>query len=246
MIAFAFALPEESQSLVRALRDPVRSGQARKPDVRGKLGSHEVLIVHTGMGSSRACERVLRLLREHPEIDCLVSAGYAGGLDPRLACGALVLATNHSDPQLLVAAQDLLGDRCQAGGLADSAFPVETCAAKARLARTSGAIAVDMETAIVAQLCQEHEVPLLSLRVISDTACEELPVPFSVCFDPVTERPRPAALLRFLLRNPGRVRGFARFVSSVNRSRRVLTDALIELTGVLSEETATQTQAQAS
>lgn len=231
MIAFVYALPEESRGLVGALADRARIGCSR--DFLGRLGDREVVVLHTGMGVARARERFARLRNEHGKIRCVISAGYAGGLDPSLASGALLLGENYSDPRLLGIARQTLGNRCRVGALATSKAMLETCAAKAEVAKQTGALAVEMETAAIAEICREANLPLLSVRVISDTAGEELAVPFSVCFDSVRERPRTAALLGFLLAHPSRIPGFTRFVLTVSRAQRVLTAALLELAGAV-------------
>ena len=159
----------------------------------------------------------------------VISAGYAAGLDPALPAGALFLAENYCDPCLLAAAQASLKGRAWTGRLATSPAVLETVRQKADFACRTGAIAADMETAAIAALCQERGVPLLSLRVISDTAREELAVPFSVCFDAEHERPRPLALAGFLLRHPSRLRGFIRFATAIGRARMRLAQALVEV-----------------
>ena len=234
-LAFVFALPEESRDFVRSLRDRVRTGPVRRPDIRGMLGSQPVRVFHTGMGAERAGEGMRRLMDGAPEIGCVISAGYAGGLDPGLPVGALLLGANRSDAEPLAAAQAALAGRCRIVPMADSLVTVESVMAKAALARETGAAAVDMETATVARICRERGVPVLSVRVVSDEACTELPVPFSVCFDPVSERPLPGKLIAFLLRRPSRIPAFARFVAGIDRSRRILTGALLEVAAELGQ-----------
>ncbi len=229
MTAITFALPEESRDFAHALRHSGVAGNDSCRALLGNLGSHEVLLFHTGMGEARTRERMARLLEEHP-VKRVISAGYAGGLDPGLSAGALFFARNYSTPQLLAQAEAILkGAAVHTGVLATTMAVLETPEDKARLARETGADGVDMETAAIDALCRERGVPMLSLRVISDTAREELAVPFSVCFDAATERPRPAALIGFLLRNPSRVRGFFHFALRMSRVRGVLTAALIRL-----------------
>ena len=229
MIAFVFALPEESRGLARAVEHPVRTGEPRKPDIRGKLAGREVVVIHTGMGLERARERMSRLWCKYPEIQCVIGAGYAGGLDPGLPSGGVVLGENYSTPEMLGWAVCVLEGRCRAGVISTSPVVLETCAEKAAHARATGAIAAEMETSAVVEACRAQGVPFLAVRVISDTACEELAVPFSVCFDAVLERPRTIALLGFLARNPKRVPAFARFVRDIGRAQRVLTGTLIAL-----------------
>jgi len=229
MIAIVFALPQESGGLVASLRKSIRTGPAALPVISGWLGSQEVVVCHIGMGSESACAGLQRFWQTQGRrpIDCVIGAGFAGGLDPSLSAGALLLAENF--PELLAAASAILGDRARVGLLASVSEVAETPESKARLARETGAAAVDMETATVAAFFREKEVPFLSFRVISDAASDPLPVPGSVWFDVGAQRPRPLALLWFLFRHPSRVVPFIRFVASIYRARRVLTRALLDV-----------------
>ena len=229
MRAIAFALPQESRELVAALREPRWSGSPRLPVVTGRLGAEEVVVFHTGVGAASAREALDRFWQRHGGggIDAVLGAGFAGALDPSLAAGALVL-WGESSPWL-AGARAALGNRACVGALASSPEPLETPRAKRQWARLTGAVAVDMETASVAAFCREKGVPFLALRAISDTAREELPVPFAVWFDLGAQRPRRARLIGFLLRHPGRIAPFIRFVRTVARVRRVLAQALVEL-----------------
>ena len=229
MIAIAFALPQESRELVAALRAPRRSGSLALPVISGWLRLREVVIFHTGVGAVSAREQLQAFWESHcgSGVDCVIGTGFAGGLDPALPAGTLVLAENY--PERLDPARGVLGERVQIGPLASAATVQETPEAKAQLARETGAIAVDMESATVAAFFREKGVPFLALRAISDTAHESLPVPPAVWFDANTQRPRPAALLGYLLRHPARLFPFVRFVFTIRRSRQTLSAALIEL-----------------
>jgi len=229
MIAIVFALPQESGGLVASLRNPIRTGPAALPVIYGWLGLREVVVCHIGMGAVAARAGLQRFWQTQGRrpIDCVIGAGFAGGLDPSLSARALLLAENS--PELLAAARAVLGDRARVGLLASVPEVAETPESKARLARETGAAAVDMETATVAAFFREKGVPFLALRVISDAANDTIPVPGSVWFDAAAQRPRPLALLWFLIRHPSRVFPFVRFVASIYRARRVLTQALLDL-----------------
>lgn len=236
MIAVAFALPEESLDLVADLQDQVQTGSAALPIITGKLGARRVVIFHTGVGATSAYEALEQFWKEHgaDSISVVIGTGFAGGLDPSLPAGALVLAQNY--PAWLGPAQTILKDRAHVGLLATSPAVLETVQAKAQFARQSGAVAVDMETATVAAFFREKCMPFLAVRVISDTAAETLPVPSSVWFDDAAQRPRPVALLGFLLRHPSRLLPFARFVRTVRHARQQLTEALTDLLLFLERE----------
>jgi len=231
MIALVFALPQESQGVVAALRSPVRTGSTALPVVTGWLGNRNVLVLHTGVGAT-AARRTLAHYWEMRETyggrwDVLITAGFAGGLDPSLPAGALVLG--GSDPLMLERARELLGKRAHVGGLATTFEPLETVEAKEVFFRETGALAVDMETEAVAAFCRESGVSWLAVRGISDPAGMPFPVPYDVCFDATTQQPLPGALFRFLALHPGRAFPFARFVWNVRRAQRTLTAALLKL-----------------
>ena len=98
MIAVTFALPQESRDFRHLLRQARTVGPGRS--LLGNVGPEEVLLAHTGVGPVAAAEHVAALLAAHrPRL--LLSTGFAGGLDPRLATGDLLIATNVSAPALV-------------------------------------------------------------------------------------------------------------------------------------------------
>lgn len=192
-------------------------------DLRNAFGaSRTVIIAHTGIGVAAAEKCVNRVIAEHhPRL--LISAGYAGALDPGIAHGELFLATNFTTAELIAS------PNASRGILTTQPRAAETAAQKAALARETGAQAVDMETSAIARVCATHDVPLLSLRAISDTASAEIPVPLHVTYDLCRQRPRVAGLLAFLVRNPSRILPFARFVRGLKPAREAMTSAIIAI-----------------
>ncbi len=210
MIALTFAVPHESHDFRRALR--------------GNPALRDVLLAHTGIGTAAAEKCVRALLAEHRP-RWLLSAGYAGALNPALAHGELFLSTNFTAPELLNRS------KTRRGILTTQPHAAETPEQKAALARDTGAQAVDMETSAIARVCAEHGVPMLSLRAISDTASAHIPVPLNVSYDLARQRPRIGALLAFLARNPSRIVPFTRFVRGLTPARAALTAAILEILG---------------
>ncbi|HYR57857.1 MAG TPA: hypothetical protein VEO95_04480 [Chthoniobacteraceae bacterium] len=209
MIAIIFALPNESREFRRSLAASSFASQVR--------------VSHSGAGPAAAARHVGRALADRPEM--LIATGFAGGLDPALRSGDIVIATNFSDSALIARARPRRS--LHFGALTSVALPVESIAAKSTLARDTGAIAVDMETAPVAAACVRAGVPLLAARVISDPSGEALPVPFAEWFDLERQRPRPLRLLAFLARQPAQIAPFARFVRGLAPARRALAEFLI-------------------
>ena len=112
----------------------------------------------------------------------LLSFGVAGGLDPELTAGSLVIGTlvraAHEEWPCDAALQARLGGRLPAARLAPIAHagePVATVAAKRRLRAATAAACVDLESGIAARLAHEAGLPFVVLRAIADSAHSELP-----------------------------------------------------------------------
>lgn len=174
----------------------------------------------TGHRAAGALERKLAVVR--PSL--VVSAGFCGALQPEVPVGAVFVAQNFTTPSVL----DELGEipgilRADAVCVPDV---LATAESKSRLGRSTGAAIADMETANLFEICADHEIPFLSLRVVSDVCNEDLPVPGDVLIDPQTGRPAPALLFRYLLKNPQASWGLNRLIKNSKLARANLSAAL--------------------
>ena len=215
-----FAVPQESREFRLALR---------------RMDRGDIQVEHIGVGPAAAAARMSRLIAdEKPRL--VICTGFAGGLDPRLAIGDLVVAENLSTPEWVarIRSEGSEGspERPPAfGAVVSRALPVESVADKTALARETGALAVDMESEAVAEACRAAAVPLLVVRVISDPAGTPLPVPFGDWFDIVGQQPRVLGLLQYLACHPGRIGPFAHFVRGLAPARRAVADFLVHCIG---------------
>ncbi len=207
MIAITFALPAESRDFLRRLGDRVR----------------KVAILHTGVGK-KACQERLGPFLDAQTFDFLISSGFAGGIDDSLGVGDVFLAENFSDPALLARARDLL--RCPSGRLLTLDRVIDHATERADLAREEGAAALDMETKWIAEVCAARKIPMLSLRVISDTAAAPFPAPPAVLFDLERQKNDALKLTAYLARHPLAIVRFSRFVRQIARARLNLAAAL--------------------
>ncbi len=115
----------------------------------------------------------------------LLSFGLAGGLDPGLAPGAVVIAAavvspagaihESNGPWRDALAAALASENPVIGRVAGSDRPVASVAAKRALRETSGALAVDMESHRVAAVAAETQSPFAVLRAVADPAGRALP-----------------------------------------------------------------------
>ncbi len=114
--------------------------------------------------------RLAAFFQEHsPRL--LISSGFAGALSDKLKPGDIVAAENFSAPALLTA---MAKDKVQIGRLETIDTIMDSLGERAALARQTGAIAVDMETRFIADACTRANVPMLSLRAISDSPAAPL------------------------------------------------------------------------
>jgi adenosylhomocysteine nucleosidase len=235
-VLVTFALPDESRAFSRRLRQRRIVGPASHlPLVLGECGGRPVAVAHTGVGDSAGCRERLDLALQgaaggmgRPAL--VISSGYAGALQAGIAVGDLILGVNCSAPTLAAdAARLLTGWRLHQGALTTQPRVAETPAEKTRLAAATGALAVDMESGWIAAACARASVPMLSLRVVSDAAEQAFPAPGDVLFDVARQRPRYVALPLWLLRHPGRIGPFTRFVHGLAPAQATLAHALEHL-----------------
>ncbi len=113
----------------------------------------------------------------------VISIGLGGALDPALRPGDWVVATEVIVAEARLATDPAWTDRLiarlpsvRSGPIAGSSVMLATAEAKASLRRTTGALAVDMESHIAARVAARHGLPFAAARVISDGADRALPL----------------------------------------------------------------------
>jgi hopanoid-associated phosphorylase len=130
-----------------------------------------------GGDPTRAGAIAARLIAEGASL--IVSFGLAGGLDPALAPGTLIVADTVIDGEALATdpswtARLRVGLPGAVGGaIAGVDGPLATVAAKAAL-RATGAVAVDTESHAIARAAG-RSVPFVVVRAIADPAAMALP-----------------------------------------------------------------------
>jgi adenosylhomocysteine nucleosidase len=150
-----------------------------------KLAAGPARMVISGGGRSQATQRKIATLIAQG-VSGLVSFGIAGGLDPRLVCGDLVMSATVvdaagrryvGDPAWLQRALSIQS-RTLAGHVYASDVIVETTARKQHLFDTFDVLCADMESHHVARAAELHGLPFIIIRAISDSATEVLPAAF--------------------------------------------------------------------
>jgi hypothetical protein len=145
---------------------------------------------------------VEKALSKKVQVDGLISTGFCGALDPALRIGDIVLGA--------AAISRKTGPAPACGKVVTLDRVAATAAEKRELRAKTGAVAVDMEAAAVGRKAAEWGVPYYCIRVVSDTALEDMPLDFNLYRDADGHFSRSrialAALARPLRRVPGLLR----------------------------------------
>ena len=151
---------------------PFRPLAAARPGVR---------VILTGIGKENSRRRVTEAItREQPEV--VFTCGFAGGLDPALALGTVLF---HVEPEAMSASPGVaLAPLLRAAGAQPARFYCSsriavTVAEKQALRAQTLADAVEMESEAIHELCRERKLSCATVRVISDTAGEDMPLDFN-------------------------------------------------------------------
>ena len=151
-----FALKEEAA--------PFRKLSAGRPGVS---------ILVSGIGRANAEKSLQAFLEEHA-VARVFTCGFAGGLNPDLALGAVVFETD-----VAVLREKLIAAEAKPAKFHSVPRIVTTAAEKRELRRVTGADAVEMESEAIHALCHKRGIPCATVRVITDTASEDLPLDFN-------------------------------------------------------------------
>ena len=228
MIAVTFALPAESSEFLRRLGNKSRAKRNGIKIVRGTIGHRSVEVIHTGVGENTCKERIQKFL-DNQRFDFLISAGFAGSLNHELQVNDLFVAKNFLTLDSKQAQSSLSNVSIHAANMLTVPALIDSDEERENLARESQASAVDMETEFIARACTAHNIPLLALRVITDTPTEPFPAPPSVLFDIQRQRTHVVLFAKFFLAHPRRMPGLVQFARRIARARKTLSNALVRI-----------------
>jgi len=240
LLAIVAALEQELAPLRKRLGARVAEGDAGSRLYRGELSGGPLVLVRTGMGAARAEAAVTSLVKRY-DLEAIVSIGFAGGVVDGLRTGDLVIA-----PQVHLLQSDMGQDPpVMSDGLACDPRLVELAVAAAQqaglafqrgasltvpglgqpdLKRRIGSYLpvgmVEMESYWVGRVAEQHGIPFLLLRAISDAVDERLPDVQHIVDEEGVARAR--RVLPVLLRRPLDVLRFVRLVGGARRAARNL------------------------
>lgn len=203
--------------LSRAQGDPVFSHS-------GTVGNWSVSSGVIGMGPALAREATRRMLASGP-FDHVMVVGIAGGLDPALPVGALMVPSQvRLYPDGPLYSSHPLPPREAAGGLmtTDGLFSDDEIW---RPILESGFGAVDMEAAGVAEVCEAAEVGWSVYRGISDRPDEHIVDQAVFALSKPDGSADMVAVARYLARDPRRAKALAHLNKCMEVAARAAADA---------------------
>jgi adenosylhomocysteine nucleosidase len=184
----------------------------------------EIDILVTGMGRAHA-ERRFRAALERQQPRLVLSCGFAGGLNPALQVGSVVF---HADEEAALAPELILAGAIP-GSFHFSDRVAVTVAEKKLLREKTGADAVEMESEVIRTLCRNAGIPSATIRVISDTANENLPLDFNALMSP-EETLDYWKLAWALLKSPRKIGSLLRFQRQIKGAAQKLSNVLRTIT----------------
>jgi len=169
----------------------------------------------------------------------VVSAGVCGALDPGLRRGDLVLPetvvgplgdSRAVDPDAHRRWRQALDRPAHIGALLTARQVAATPAAKAALRGRSGAVAVDMESALILAAAEAAGCPALVVRAVSDAAGESVPAGLDELLTPEGGVRRLRAVGRALTR-PAQIPAALRLERATRGALRAVATALAAAAG---------------
>jgi hypothetical protein len=174
----------------------------------------------TGMGRRNSVEnfrQAVELLNPRRVLTC----GFAGGLNPKHRVGTVLFDADFDAG----VAGALEGAGALSGKFYCATRVAVTVAEKQRLRQETGADAVEMESAVIRELCRQRKIPSATVRVISDAADENLVVDFNAMMT-ADYRISYFKLSRALLGSPRNIPRLITFQRQTAESSRILARVL--------------------
>lgn len=193
-IGIITAMSKEREQIVQLLEENKEIKCGKFTYIVGSLNGNELVIMASGIGKVNTAIGTVEMIKTH-QPDCIVSTGVAGGIDPEVSVMDVVVAKSvvyhdvycgegnafgqvqglplffKSNETLYNCAMNLDTDTTILGGLicTGDKFITEPGTLYNIKEDWPNGLAVDMESASIAQTCFIYDVPFISFRIISDT-----------------------------------------------------------------------------
>ncbi|HEV3137492.1 MAG TPA: hypothetical protein VGZ26_06300 [Pirellulales bacterium] len=212
-VGLVFALGIEAGGLVDRMAGVVMTAGSGFVAREGGLEGKRLVAIESGVGCAAAARATQALILGHRP-QWIISAGFAGGLHDSLAQGDVLMADEIVDTHDRRFEIDLkLRDesfaarrRVHIGRLLTTDRIIREPEEKRALGTRYGALAVDMESWAVAEVCRTEKIRFLSVRVISDAVGHTLPEDIDFLVKRRTTAGRIGAAAGAILRRPSSIK----------------------------------------
>lgn len=187
-------MTSEQKQLANQLENKTERKAGPFSYIEGNIRQNEVILTQCGIGKVNAAAGTVELIRNF-QPDCIISTGVAGGIDPCLNVMDVVVSRQtvyhdvwcgdgnaygqvqglptffQGNDKLYECALSLDTETPVHGGLICTGDQFITDRSELNKIKKDfpEGLAVDMESAAIAQVCHLYKVPFISFRIISDT-----------------------------------------------------------------------------
>ena len=187
-------MSSEQKQLANQLENPTERKEGPFTYTEGTIKNNTIILMQCGIGKVNAAAGAVEMIRNFAP-DCIISTGVAGGIDSCLNVMDVVVSSRivyhdvwcgegnaygqiqglplyfTGNETLYQCAISLDTETAIHGGLICSGdkFITDRQELEPIKANFPEGLAVDMESASIAQVCHLYEVPFISFRIISDT-----------------------------------------------------------------------------
>ena len=193
-IGIITAMSSEQKQLANQLENPTERKEGPFTYTEGTIKNNTIILMQCGIGKVNAAAGAVEMIRNFAP-DCIISTGVAGGIDSCLRVMDVVVSSRivyhdvwcgegnaygqiqglplyfTGNETLYQCALSLDTETAIHGGLICSGdkFITDRQELEAIKANFPEGLAVDMESASIAQVCHLYGAPFISFRIISDT-----------------------------------------------------------------------------
>ena len=193
-IGIITAMSSEQKQLANQLENPTERKEGPFTYTEGTIKNNTIILMQCGIGKVNAAAGAVEMIRNFAP-DCIISTGVAGGIDSCLNVMDVVVSSRivyhdvwcgegnaygqiqglplyfTGNETLYQCAISLDTETAIHGGLICSGdkFITDRQELETIKANFPLGLAVDIESASIAQVCHLYEVPFISFRIISDT-----------------------------------------------------------------------------
>jgi adenosylhomocysteine nucleosidase len=197
----------------------------------GRSGEVAVIATTTGMGTANAARATMRLL-DAQDVDHVMVVGIAGGVGST-EVGAVIRPALVVDHASGAEYRPTYPDGTDGKGTLFTSDDFIVVPERVAQLVADGVIAVDMETAAIAAVCHERNVPWSVVRVISDLSSDH-PDDAVLGMTNPDGTPNMPAGLRFMLRNPKRIPQLMRLARDATAAARTAAKVAADASAQLS------------